>query len=313
MESGKSFYEKVSAFCKGNNTSVSIIGIEGNELNMDNLAKCAEVTSGTVNILHPLELVRQIRLISQNPVVATNVELSVILHPDVAFSRQDSPLGLSRIVKELANVTQDADLSFEYEIRPCGIVKEQEKEKDKGKKEDKKGKGKDTSSSAALVSFPFQVQVKFTKTDGSQWLRVSSASRRINRDRAQCEAACNVALVGMAALQHAAILAGEYEILSARLKLRTAQRMFQRCATTPVQQEEFSNFLVQSEILDNELSVAYKDRTKGVKKLNDAAAKVVFQSKVIGRNLFLAGTRKDDVKNRKGNAAMNKQYYALVF
>jgi len=66
-------------------------------------------------------------------------------------------------------------------------------------------------------------------------------------------------------------------------------------------------------LLDDQLSISYNERTKGTKKLNDTAAKVVFQSKVIGRNLFLAGTRKDDVKNRKGNAAMNKQYYALVF
>lgn len=42
---------------------------------MDILSSCAAITNGTVNILHPLEMVRQIRLIAQNPTVATEVEV----------------------------------------------------------------------------------------------------------------------------------------------------------------------------------------------------------------------------------------------
>lgn len=42
-------------------------------------------------MLHALELVRQIRLISQNPVVATDVQLSVILHPSLELDRTMSP------------------------------------------------------------------------------------------------------------------------------------------------------------------------------------------------------------------------------
>ena len=43
---------------------------------MDILSSCASITNGTVNILHPLEMVRQIRQIAQNPTVATEVEVS---------------------------------------------------------------------------------------------------------------------------------------------------------------------------------------------------------------------------------------------
>lgn len=46
-----------------------------------------------------IELVRQIRVLTQNPVIATNVSVSVLLHPDLAFDKVDSPQGLSRLVK----------------------------------------------------------------------------------------------------------------------------------------------------------------------------------------------------------------------
>ena len=42
---------------------------------MEILSSCAAITSGTVNILHPLEMVHQIRATSQKPVVATEVEV----------------------------------------------------------------------------------------------------------------------------------------------------------------------------------------------------------------------------------------------
>lgn len=48
---------------------------------MKHVAKCAELSGGEVNKLNPLELTRQLRLISQNKTVATDVELSVLLHP----------------------------------------------------------------------------------------------------------------------------------------------------------------------------------------------------------------------------------------
>eukprot|EP01113_Clastostelium_recurvatum_P035404 TRINITY_DN4934_c0_g1_i4.p1 TRINITY_DN4934_c0_g1~~TRINITY_DN4934_c0_g1_i4.p1 ORF type:complete len:930 (-),score=159.59 TRINITY_DN4934_c0_g1_i4:32-2821(-) len=354
MKASQVFYERVAQFAKTNNTSISVLGIEGSDINMDCLSRCASVTSGTVNILHPLELVRQIRLISQNPVVATNVELSMLLHPDLMFARSDSTLGLSRVVKELANVTLDADLTFEYGVRPRAYdngfnVKNHfdaassssslmpaspsssasGKGKEKVKKEKSKAKVTSTSSpevrskevadmEAHLVGmkFPFQVQIMYSKSDGSRWLRVHSTARGVSADRAICEQTCDVALVGLTSIQHSASLAADNELLSARLKLRSAQRMLQRAATTPVQQEEHYNFLMQSEVLDTQLGSALKDRaeSKGApKKLSDEITKVLYQSKTAGRNLFLAGTRKDDVKCRKGNAELNKQYYALTF
>ena len=78
----------------GNGTKISIIAIEGSPVNMQTIGQCAEATQGSVNVLHPLELSRQIRLIGQNPVVATDVEVSTLLHPAIKFT-QPSPHGVS--------------------------------------------------------------------------------------------------------------------------------------------------------------------------------------------------------------------------
>ena len=107
----------------GNKTKISVIGLEGADmamqvniaikrskyrlsgklylpkknlsLNFQTVSRPADMTSGTVNILDPMELMRQIRLISQNPVIATGVEVHFILHPALMFDRQtDSSVSL---------------------------------------------------------------------------------------------------------------------------------------------------------------------------------------------------------------------------
>ena len=68
-------------------TVVSVLAIEGSRCAMQALSQCASITSGTINILHPLEMVRQIRLISQNPTIATEVEVSIHIGRSNAFVR----------------------------------------------------------------------------------------------------------------------------------------------------------------------------------------------------------------------------------
>lgn len=297
---GRQFYEKVGMYAKDNQTTLSVIGLEGTGGALSSLSACAELTSGFVNILHPLELVRQIRQLTQNPVVATNVTLSVLLHPELAFDRVDSQPGLSRLVKEMGNANRDADLSFEFDVR--------------ARARDQK-----------FTRFPFQTQIKFTQLDGAQVLRVISSMRPATSNRTETEKTCDVSLVAHSAIQHAAAMAskkGEQgtkkhtvddgeEFFSARLKLRATQRMLQRCKYADIQQEEYANFLTQSEILEDELVKCLANRAKYLP-IDDSSAKTLFQMKATSLNFFLAGSKKQ-IGNRKGNAALNEQYYKIKF
>ena len=81
------FSLQIGEKCRETKSVVSILGIEGEDCNMSQVAKCAELSGGDVNKLNPLELTRQLRLISQNRTVATDVELSVLLHPSLQLEK----------------------------------------------------------------------------------------------------------------------------------------------------------------------------------------------------------------------------------
>lgn len=97
-------------------TAISVLGIEGSTCAMDALSSCASITNGTVNILHPLEMVRQIRLISQNPTVATEVEVSFLLHPAVHTDRSSSSPHITLVREQLGNASRETDVSLGFTV-----------------------------------------------------------------------------------------------------------------------------------------------------------------------------------------------------
>jgi len=97
-------------------TAISVLGIEGSTCAMDALSSCASITNGTVNILHPLEMVRQIRLISQNPIVATEVEVSFFLHLAASADRPSSSPHVTLVREQLGNVSRDSNVSLAFTV-----------------------------------------------------------------------------------------------------------------------------------------------------------------------------------------------------
>ena len=83
---------------------------------MDALSSCASITNGTVNILHPLEMVRQIRLISQNPTVATEVELTYVLHPSVKVGKPSESKRVTLVRERLGNASKESDVSLSFVV-----------------------------------------------------------------------------------------------------------------------------------------------------------------------------------------------------
>jgi len=69
----EAYYQQVGTFANNGSTTISIIGIEGADCGVKSLAVCADVTSGYVNVVNPLELQRQMRMIIDNPTLCTEV------------------------------------------------------------------------------------------------------------------------------------------------------------------------------------------------------------------------------------------------
>ena len=67
-----------------------------------------------------------------------------------------------------------------------------------------------------IITFLLQVQIRYSRRDGSKWLRVISQSRHVIREREEMEKASNVAIMGLAAVQRSAQLAQAGKIQESR-------------------------------------------------------------------------------------------------
>merc|ERR1712137_1082473 len=277
---GSQFYAEVAEIAKESSTVVNVIAIEGCDCSLADFQLCAEKTSGELNTLDPLELVRQLRKISQNPTIATEVELSILLHPYLELDRFTSPKGLSRVVQAIGNATKTTDIACEYSIRKKFM-------------------------SEKISQVPFQLQIKYRRKDGAKCLRVISHMRKVTTNRDDVEEKMNAAAIGLTVIQQSAREAetGEYE--KSQMRLHAARKMMERGCKTDEQQEEMGNFVSQTDILEDELRLCQKSKKK---KLTDESVKLFSNMKRNDISKFICAEKKN-VKDKKGNKELNKQYY----
>eukprot|EP00164_Ancoracysta_twista_P001050 GFYU01001370.1.p1 GENE.GFYU01001370.1~~GFYU01001370.1.p1 ORF type:complete len:986 (-),score=320.98 GFYU01001370.1:44-2566(-) len=230
-ESADTFYTRVGEFAALNKTTISIIGIEGGDCAMGQLGRCADRTSGNVTIVNPLELVRAVRSIYQNPIIATDASLKLLCHPSLKLDEDTSA------EQHVGNVTSDSAVSFSF------------------------SRNADVDIAEDVSSVPFQVQIFFTRPDGSKRVRIMSRSCPITQQRQEAEETVNAAVVGLNAIHQSARLAEKGATGEARSKLLTTHMLLQRSAKSDDQQEEMFNFLDKAEELDTALEGIHRSNT----------------------------------------------------
>ncbi|EGC36963.1 hypothetical protein DICPUDRAFT_168760 [Dictyostelium purpureum] len=288
------FYQDVIKIAQTNKTTVNIIGISGCQIDLGVIGKVSEQTNGTITIIHPLELAREIRKLTQNPVIATDIEMSVCLHPTLEFNKYDSRQGLSRLVKTFPNVNSETDLSFVYTSR--------------------------ARPSEFVQNYPYQVQLKYTKLDGTRCLRVVSAQLKATPRFEQSTENADISTLSLAFTQHAAKVAQQEEYLEARLILRAASRLIRSICQTDEQWEEFYNFEVLKEELELPLIECQKKKQTKCKTpsseenkiASDEQLQTFYKMKNVHKS-FVVGGKKKDITRRKGESEINKQYYDIRF
>jgi hypothetical protein len=179
-----SFYTDIGTFAKNSGITISILGIEGADCGVRNLSACADLSGGNVNVVNPLELTRQMRMIIDNPAIATEVQLSAFLPKGFIFKNPDRASKEPFILlKDIGTITGESDITLEYGIE----------QKDKADK---------VLSKAERV--PFQLQIKYTKKDKSKHIRIVNAWLNITGDRTVAQKDCNVSILGLNAIQQTA-------------------------------------------------------------------------------------------------------------
>ncbi|KAN0036620.1 hypothetical protein ACTFIV_001922 [Dictyostelium citrinum] len=281
------FYEKVTKLAQNNKTTINIIGISGSHIDLGVIGRVSEQTNGNITIIHPLELAREIRKLTQNPMIATDVEMSICLHPTLEINKYDSKQGLSRVVKQFPNVNSLTDLTLLYSSRnrPTEFVQ----------------------------FYPFQIQIKYTKLDGVRCLRVVSTQLQATPDFNTSTSNANISILAMAFTQQAAKIAQQEEYMESRLHLKAASRLIRSLCNTDEQWEEYYNFEVLREELDAPLVTCIKNKQQSAEKVaTDDEIQVFYKMKNVHKS-FVEGGRKKDISRRKGEAEINRQYYNIKF
>lgn len=117
MMASSGFYTNIGERAKQHGAVIRIIGTEGNNSQLELVSQCAIVSGGSVLTLDPSELARQIRVLSQDELVARNVLIDIRMPAfchiknDVTREAQSSTLKL-----DVGNVTSKADLAIAFEV-----------------------------------------------------------------------------------------------------------------------------------------------------------------------------------------------------
>ena len=285
-----STYEKIGSLALQSEAKVSLIGIENCKCAMEYLSECASRTGGNISILHPIEIVREIRKISQDNTVARDVQVSVILHPDLMIEKLDCSKGLSRLVNEFKSVSNLSEFTIEYSVRPRVV-------------------SKFNKNSNLIPSFyPFQCQFEFTDRFGARMKYVVSKKARITSNRKKAEQNCNVAVVAQSGIHHVGKLAHTKQYDCSLRKLHCVRRLLERGAISDEQQEEFGMFVQRSEEFEPIL------KTTNGNCVSDGVARAIYQMQKVDSSLFISTKKKKDIiKRRQGNKELNEQYYSYKF
>eukprot|EP00708_Paratrimastix_pyriformis_P002200 GAFH01000941.1.p2 GENE.GAFH01000941.1~~GAFH01000941.1.p2 ORF type:complete len:391 (-),score=168.85 GAFH01000941.1:79-1251(-) len=199
------FYTNCGEVARTNGTTVSLISLTGTECRLENLGAVAEATHGEVSRIDPLQLGANVANILDNPILATNVQIKMLLHRGLKFNNEDDAHeGL--LTRDVGNVQADSAITFEFSRRPGWVPP------------------------ADLVALPFQTQIRFTRRTGAKFIRVQTLAQPITRERALAEQEADVAVLSMNSVQQAARAAQKGDYMRGRLINYAAADLMQRHA-----------------------------------------------------------------------------------
>jgi small GTP-binding protein len=280
------FYSLLSSTANRYGTSISVIGIEGENCDLKNLGKCAIDTSGSVNVRKPIELRRMMRQIVDNPIIATNASIKIVMHNSYSITQTTNKNPSHSVTFELGNITGDSDYTFSFTS----------------------SRQYNRSESREI---PIQVQLQYKRMDGLTCLRViNSKLPPITTDRCEAEKHVDVSIVALHAIRQAAQFGQQSMYLEARLKLFAIQKLLDIC-TSDTQREEYATFIAESQELDEVLQKCMQNSSY---RTSDDAAKVLLRMTNMNVNALLCGSRKREiVKQRRNHTAVTvKQFKKKV-
>jgi len=229
------FYKGLGHLAKSKKVIISVIGIQGpDSVALPIVGSLGDITGGTVNINHPLELLTEIVRISQRPVVASSVSLRRFCPPGYSWALTNGK-DLSVLEEDIGNATIDTDVSCEFKFLNDG------------------------RSDPTSKSLPFQVQIQYVRPDRYKCLRIITASLPVTRSREDAYKHCDVAIVGLHTIQLCGTIASTHSniegLRDAHKRLFIAKKFLEEIMqnNSVSSKEEFANFMKFAVPLDTQL------------------------------------------------------------
>eukprot|EP01127_Copromyxa_protea_P023157 TRINITY_DN8600_c0_g1_i2.p1 TRINITY_DN8600_c0_g1~~TRINITY_DN8600_c0_g1_i2.p1 ORF type:complete len:1155 (-),score=243.02 TRINITY_DN8600_c0_g1_i2:30-3494(-) len=258
----KQTYHKLGVMAKELGITMNIISIRGDDCCLEHLGTLADMTSGTVEVVDPLDLSKQVAKILSKPVLATGVTLRMLVDSNLVFPSTKN----NSDIREYGTVNVDTDPTFLFHSR-------------------KPWKLEDANSRYLF----FQAQLTYSRPDGAKIRRVLTKKLEFTNDREKMEAQLNSAVVALQAVQHSAALAQRGEYKEARINLISKMRLLQQGMKSKKNQKEYINFVIQGEKLDGFIRqvLAQSDVIgKPLAGVDDSAAKNIVQMKQASISMF---------------------------
>ena len=107
------------------------------------------------------------------PVIASNVVTKIKIHKALRFRNEDEGAqneDKTLLVRELGNVTEDSEFTFEYGLKPIDQLLEME-----------------DLDLTQIKDVPFQAQISYTGLDGGKYIRVITNQQPISNNRVELE------------------------------------------------------------------------------------------------------------------------------
>jgi len=129
------------------------------------------------------------------------------------------------LVKNLGNVTEDSEVTFEYRLKPIKELLAME-----------------DIDLTEIKQFPFQAQISYTALDGSKCVRVLTNHLAASDDKASVNHEADFGILGVNAIQQASKQAMQGDVLGAQVYAKAQNRFIRKEARLAGQSNAYEDF-----------------------------------------------------------------------
>mmetsp|Transcript_430 Transcript_430/g.789 ORF Transcript_430/g.789 Transcript_430/m.789 type:complete len:882 (+) Transcript_430:37-2682(+) len=202
------FYDYCAKEAQKHNCSVSVIGIQGEDCELDLLGATARATMGAIEVVEPLELQRRMREVLDAERLAQRVKVTITIHPSLCIDKKtleefrSELLAPNSVSIQVGNATDASRVTFEFY--------------------------KNEEETEIPSSIPFQSAIHFQSLDQAVCLRIQTTFPEVTSTRQDAEREAHLDIMSMNAIRQSAIASQRGEKKMAKERLFSTYSLGQR-------------------------------------------------------------------------------------